>query len=782
MDGRVAAADDPHLPLEAGDAAHTLAVQPPDFSHDDAAELARDVFGLDGELTRLDGERDQNFRIDAPDGAFVLKVSNPAEERAVIAMQVAAMERMAAVEPGLSVPRVRRTRAGEPYALVERAGRTHVVHVVDFLHGVVLGRCDLDAEALGALGAAVARAGRALRGFFHPAAGRVILWDVQHALRLRPVVRYIESPDRAALVARALDGFEQRAARELPALRSQVVHGDLTLSNVLFGDDRRPTAIFDFGDAAHTVLVGDLAVTLAALVRGGEDTWETVRALVRGYEAVTPLEEEETAVLPYLVAARLAATVVISAWRVRRFPENTDYITAYDDSSWAALELFDALGHDEMVRRFARATAAGTVQRAGRQETTPRLARRRRRLLGAALEPLSYDRPVRPVRASGVWIVEADGRRLLDAYNNVPVAGHSHPRVVAAVAEQGALLNTNTRYLHESALELAERLTATMPRSLDTCLFVNSGSEANDLAWRLATAVTGGAGAIVSQSAYHGITTALADLSPSEWAEPERPAHVATVPPGDAAAVGDAASELADAGHRLGAMFLDAAWTSDGIFPDTRPYLPEAVRRVREAGGLFVADEVQCGHGRLGDHLWGFAASGAEPDFVTLGKPMGNGHPVAAVVTHAAVAETFARRRAPLFSTFGGNPVACSAALAVLDVVEEEDLVTRSAAVGTHLRTGLQELATRHPVVRDVRGAGLLVGVELMRDEATSEPLRAPTARAVANAMRDHGVLVGTTGPAGNVLKIRPPLVFEREHADLLVGVLDAVLAESAPR
>jgi 4-aminobutyrate aminotransferase-like enzyme/Ser/Thr protein kinase RdoA (MazF antagonist) len=778
----------------------TLEAPPPDLTAEEAADVAARLFGLSGRVSPLDSERDQNFRIDAAGESFVLKISNPAEDTATIAMQVEAILHVAAVDPGLPVPRVLRTREDEPFAPLERNGKTHVVHALTFLEGEELLPGDLDAETLHDFGAVVARMGRALRGFFHPAAAHDLLWDVKHAARLRPLVAHLESPGQAALVARVLDGFEERALPRFPHLRAQVVHGDLTLTNVLFDGERRPSAVIDFGDLTHTPLVCDLAVALAAVLRGGEDTFDTAEAVLRGYGSVIPLEDGEAAVLADSIAARQAAAVVISAWRVGRFPENAKYITALDAGSWAVLELFDSLGAGEVAHRLRRAAAPAlslhpplVPKRSG--PPTEELLERRRRLFGSAHLPLSYDRPMHMVGGDGVWMVDADGRRYLDAYNNVPVVGHSHPRVVEAIARQARLLNTNTRYLHESALELAQRLTATMPKGLDTCMFVNSGSEANDLAWQLATQVSGGSGGIVSAWAYHGVTAAIAALSPSEWPAGGQRSHVETVPAPDgyrgahrrdepgwveryAVSVGEAAAALADRGHRLAAMLLDSAWTSDGIFTEAPGYLSEAVHRVHEAGGLFVADEVQAGFGRFGSQFWSFQAGGVTPDFVTLGKPMGNGHPVAAVITRAEIADEYARQREPIFSTFGGNPVACAAGLAVLDVLDEERLVERAAQVGEHLRAGLDELARRHPVVGDVRGTGLLLGVELVDEPGRREPspLRA---QAVMNGMRERGVLIGTAGRDGNVLKIRPPLAFDRAHADLLLETLDRVLAEA---
>ncbi len=347
---------------------------------------------------------------------------------------------------------------------------------------------------------------------------------------------------------------------------------------------------------------------------------------------------------------------------------------------------------------------------------------------------------------------------MLDAYNNVPVVGHCHPRVTEAVVRQTRTLNTHARYLYEPLVELAERLLATMPpdAGLDTVMLVNSGSEANDIAWRIATAATGARGAIVTEHAYHGVTEAIADLSPEEWPPGHIPQHVTRIAP-----PGLEVPEL----DGLAATFLDCGLTSDGIYTPSANAIAALVDRTHDAGGLFVADEVQAGYGRLGEELWSFAGYGVTPDIVTLGKPMGNGYPVAAVITRREIAESspFAGE---IFSTFGGNPVAAQAALAVLDVIEDERLVARAARVGARLLACLRDLPS--PEIVDVRGRGLLVGVELATAEAAAR---------TADRLREAGILIGRTGPRGNVLKIRPPLVFGEEHVGLLVSAAQVSLA-----
>lgn len=413
------------------------------------------------------------------------------------------------------------------------------------------------------------------------------------------------------------------------------------------------------------------------------------------------------------------------------------------------------------------------------------LQRRRRAVLGPAYRHF-YDEPLRPVRGHDVWLFDAEGRRYLDCYNNVPCVGHCHPRVVAALAQQAATLNTHTRYFHEGVVDYAERLAALFPPALNTVMLTCSGSEANDLALRIAFDATGRRGVIVTENAYHGVTLALADISPS--LHPLGP-QVRSVPapnryraePGTdiaarfAADVQAAIDALRAAGVEPAALIVDTVFASDGIFPDDDGVLGAAARVIRQAGGLFIADEVQAGFGRSG-RWWAFEREAAllgkqVPDIVTLGKPMGAGHPLAGLVVQAPLAQAFGEHRR-YFNTFGGNTVSVAVGQAVLQVIEDEGLVQRAADAGEHLAAGVRALAHSHPAVGDVRAGGLYLGVEIVADRDTRAPA-GPAASRLVNLLRRDGMLISTCGSEANVLKIRPPLTFTREHADMLVAALD---------
>ncbi len=760
---------------------------PPAFGAQAARQILRDGFGVESlSLEPLSGERDQNFRVDTGNGErFLFKISNPADDGSVLAMQAAALLHIERVDPGLPVMRALPTAAGEAWLEVPGPeSRIYPARLFTFLPGQVRVNTALTTQAIRSHGQITARLGRALRGFFHPAADYEILWNITQLPKIRPLLSHVSDGTRRAQLEWILDRFDARVAPVLPGLRAQVIHGDMSLDNVLFDDDLLVSGIVDFGDMTHAPLVCDLAVAVADVLHGRGDAIEAADAIIGGYVSVTPLEDEEAWLLADLVAARLAAEVAITAWRCGMYPDNAAYAASGEPGARAFLDAIEAAGIDTVGRRFRDACR----QLPYRRSVTGALLERRRRALPRS--PLFYSQPVHLVRGEGVWLFDADDRRYLDCYNNVPVAGHSHPRVVQAVTEQQQLLATHSRYLHEAIVELAERLKSTLPPELDAVMVVNSGSEANDLAWRIARAATGRAGAVVTASAYHGLTEATHALSPEEWAEGQQPAHVATIPAPDgyrgpyrreedgwvqryAGRIDDAAVALGD--HGFAALYLDPAFTADGILAPPPAYLREAARRTVKLGGLVVADEVQAGHGRYGTHLWSFQASGITPDMVVMGKPMGNGFPVAALVVRSQLLEAIPGD-VELFSTFGGNPVACAAALAVLTVIEDEGLLANAAKVGSYLRQGLLTLAGRHPLVGDIRGEGLLLGVELA-DEARRPA--AAHARQVTEAMRERGILLGTTGPAGNVLKIRPPLVFRHEHADLLLQALDEVLAPS---
>ncbi len=410
------------------------------------------------------------------------------------------------------------------------------------------------------------------------------------------------------------------------------------------------------------------------------------------------------------------------------------------------------------------------------------LIARRQRLLGPAYR-LFYETPVHLVRGEGVWLYDAQGKAYLDCYNNVASLGHCHPHVTAATAAQASTYASHTRYLNEIVLDCAEKLVSHFPPELSQVMFTCTGSESNDLALRIAFAQTGGTGVIVTQNAYHGVTHTTAGLSPSLGQGVALGQHVRTIPAPDATELGadlaqtfaqhvqTAIDDLLRHGIKPAVLIVDTVFSSDGVFTNPAGFLKPAVEAIHKAGGLFIADEVQPGFGRTGTHWWGFQRHGLIPDMVSLGKPMGNGYPVAALVLRPEVLSEFGAK-ARYFNTFGGNAVAAATAIAVMEVIEQDSLLDNASTVGTHMATGLRTLAQRHAQLGPLRAAGLFLGQDITENGMPA----AKEAARIVNALRDAGVLISATGPKGHTLKIRPPLILKLSEADIFLDRLDQAL------
>lgn len=404
------------------------------------------------------------------------------------------------------------------------------------------------------------------------------------------------------------------------------------------------------------------------------------------------------------------------------------------------------------------------------------LIERRTRVLGPSYK-LFYDEPVHFVRGKGVRLYDPQGNAYLDVYNNVPCVGHCHPRVVEALATQAATLNTHTRYLSEIIISYAEKLLSTFPDPLSKVMFTCTGSEANDLAFRIANQATGNEGLIVTSNGYHGITATVAEASPSLGTGVPLGHHVRTVPAPDAFRIGSdkvanhfeasvkaAIADLARHGIKPAALIFDTIFSSDGVLSEPPGFIKGAVEAVQNAGGLFIADEVQPGFGRTGDTMWGFQRHGVQPDIVTIGKPMGNGMPIAGMIARPNLLAEFGKK-ARYFNTFGGNPVSCASALATLEVIQEEGLQENARVVGSYMQAGLKEIAEDFVQIGDVRGAGLFIGVDIVDNKDFQTPNK-DFALALVNRLRELRVLISASGPDGHALKIRPPLVFTQNDAD----------------
>ncbi len=781
---------------------------PPQLSVEEAQTAASDFYGISASAELLVSERDQNFLLcDRSGERYVLKIANPSEVRATLEMQNGAITHILEKESDLTIPRVRKNLAGEGICLLERNGdATFMVRLLDYIPGRFLKEVQPHTpELLRQLGRLLARMDRALEGYTHSGAERSIPWNVTSTAFVRDHLFDIEDAAERAIVDCFASQFERSVIPRLPSLRRSIIHNDGNDDNILIRENSRGESeiagVIDFGDMVFSAIICELAVSIAYVMLGKKNPLQEAGHVVTGYHRILPLEASELEVLFPLACMRLCTTVAMAAYRKKLFPQN-EYIRITKTSAGTLLrrlikvDLQLAQEVFEGICRGGTESAVPTPEEVfpSNDRSTEDLLQARSRHLGKSLST-AYERPLKIVKGRDQYLLDESGRPYLDAVNNVCHVGHCHPKVVEALHKQSALLNTNTRYLHDTIIDYAQRLSEKLPDPLNVCFFVNSGSEANELAIRLAKAHTGATDFIVIDGAYHGNTHSVMEISPYKFDAPGgsgAPPHVHKVPTPDgyrgqykqddpdagkmyAHAVKEVITTMTENGRRLAAFFGESLMSCGGQIIYPRNYLKEAYRHTRDAGGVCVADEVQVGFGRVGTHFWGFDTQDVVPDIVTLGKPMGNGHPVSAVVTTPEISESFAKGL-EYFNTFGGNPVSCAIAAAVLDVIEEEKLQENALRTGTALKEKLQLLKTNHKIIGDVRGLGLFLGIELVLDRQTLAPATQQAA-VIINRIKEEGILLSTDGPLHNVLKIKPPIIFSEPNVDFLIVALDKILS-----
>ena len=752
----------------------------PRLTVEGAAHIATIHYGITATtIEPLASERDQNFHV-RTNGleSFVLKISHKDESRASLELQERVLNHLRMQVPELRMPRVVPTVDAETLITVPgQDNQEHLVRMMTFVPGEVWAKIsNHDVAMRRSLGRALALVDAALAGF--PATGAFgnLKWDLAQAGWIREYFSYL-SPERRTLVEQVFDRYRVQTVARLSSLPSGLLYNDANDHNVLVADGR-VVSLIDYGDMVHGARICDLAIGIAYAIMGSASPLADAAEVVSGYHHAVPLTDGELEVLYSLICTRLCVSVTNSAYQRHVAPENA-YLQVSDKAAWELLQKLSAVDSGEALNAL-RAACGLTAFRSDDD-----IEASRQRHLSPNLS-IAYRKPLHIVRGYMQYLYDADGREYIDAVNNVAHVGHCHPRVVEAGQRQMAVLNTNTRYLHSLIVTYAERLCATLPAPLSVCFFVNSGSEASDLALRLARTHTGSRAMVVIDGAYHGNSSELVRISPYKYDGPGgagQPAFVRKVATPDVyrdwnghVGVREAIEDLARAGCSRPSFIAESLLGSCGQFVLPEGFLQEAYACTRAAGGVCIADEVQVGFGRVGTHFWGFETQGVVPDIVIMGKPIGNGHPIGAVVTTPEIAASF-NNGMEYFSTFGGNPVSCAIGLAVLDVIRDEGLQARALRVGEGLRRGFRELASRHQLIGDVRGLGLFVGVEFVRDRQTQAPAPEETAY-ICNRLSELGILVSVDGPLRNVLKIKPPLVFSEADVITFVQALDQILVE----
>ena len=689
------------------------------------------------------------------------------------------------------MPQILPTRSGERVLPLETIDGMCWARLVSYVDGTPLvHRGERPARFLESVGRTLGRLDSGLRGFDHPGAHRKMVWDIEHTADLVVHSGHIADVARRALVEKHLDHFQSAVLPRLAGLDRGVIHNDANDHNILIksdaGGEPALAGLIDFGDILHTITVAELSISCAYLMLDRDEPLSDAAHVIAGYHTIRPLTTTEQMLIFDLVIARLCASVLTAVHRRHLDPDNA-YHQISAQPVWRLLERLSALDRERSIQKLTDACAPAPAPTRSVNE----ILDVRRRFVGRNLS-VAYSEPLKIVRGHGQYLYNDSGRRYLDLVNNVCHVGHCHPRVVEAAARQMAELNTNTRYLHDNLAEYAVRLTATLPEALSVCYFVCSGTEANDLALRLARAYTGSKEIIVLDHAYHGHSPSLIEISPYKCEGPGGEGlapHAHKVPMPDpyrgphlgpyagllyADEVRSTLARIEGTGGKVGTFIAESLIGCGGQVVPAEGFLTAATNIVRAAGGVTVADEVQVGFGRVGSHFWAFETQGVVPDIVTLGKPIGNGHPMAAVVTTPEIAASFDTGM-EFFATFGGNPVSCAVGLAVLEVIQREGLQQHALEMGEGFLTGLRALKKRHTLIGDVRGLGLFIGVELVRDRETLEPADTEAAL-IINEMKRRGFLLSTDGPHHNVLKIKPPMVLQAHDVDATLTALDEVM------
>jgi 4-aminobutyrate aminotransferase-like enzyme/aminoglycoside phosphotransferase (APT) family kinase protein len=655
----------------------------------DLAAIAERLFGLVADVRPLPGEVDQIARLDTADDTYALRLSPPGTDRAVLEFHAGVLENLAGTQE-FRTPQPVPALDG---ALIVGLPDGRLARVLTWVPGEAFARLGRPAGMAGSIGRTAARVVTALAGLEHPAASRELLWSPYELSRtISSHAGAIAEPRRRRIVERAA---ARLIAADIARLPAQVIHNDLNDENLLCADGK-VVGVIDVGDTVMGPRIAEVAVASAYVMLGQDDPVTVGADVVRAFSEIVPVTAAEAAVVLDLVMARLAASVSLSAHRGGSNPHHT----ISEVAAWDLLERLDAADLNVIGAELAEA--------AGHQPSdhvSSNLLAARKRRLGPSLS-LSYDVPLEITRGSGAYVFDQRGRRYVDAVNNVAHVGHSHPRVSAAAAGQMAVLNTNTRYLHPEIVRYADRLAELLPDPLEVVFLVNSGSEANELAIRLIRAATGAHDMVCLDHGYHGNTSTLVDVSPYKFDGPGgsgQPDWVAVLPAPDpyrveefrgpeaGARYGIAAAEVLAARARpIAGLIAEALPGCAGQVVPAPGVLGAAYDSVRDRGGLVIADEVQTGFGRVGAAFWAFELHGVVPDVVTLGKPIGNGHPLGAVVTTRKIAAAFDAGM-EYFNTFGGNPVSAAVGNAVLDVIMDEGLQQNALRVGEVLMAGLRD-------------------------------------------------------------------------------------------
>lgn len=671
--------------------------------------------------------------------------------------------------------------------ILEIDGNETICRMLSFLDGEFLGDIKHTKSLFQSFGIFLAQMDINLKNFNnYTIMARQWGWNIQYLNLNKKYINDIPNAKDRNTIKYFFKQFEENIIPLLPDLRKQIIHNDVNEWNVLVKNGK-VSGIIDFGDLAYSPLINELAVAITYACYNKENPLECASIILKSYHSKLPLEEKEIKVIYYLIAARLLISVCNSAHSRKINPDNK-YALVSEKSAWKMLYRWLSINPIAAENRFN--AAIGLLVE--KPQSIEELVERRHKYISSILS-LSYDKPIYMSRSAFQYMYDCYGNTFLDAYNNIPHVGHSHPKVVAAGQKQMAKLNTNTRYLYDLLPEYAEKLLSKFPDSLNKVYFVNSGSAASDLAIRMAYQHTRHKKLMVMEHGYHGHTQIATDISDYKFSNPKGQGQkdyiIKTQIPdtyrgkyttnnGSAGKMyaKEAIEQIKSSDLPIAAFISEPILGCAGQVPLAKGYLKEIFPAIRKQGGVCIIDEVQTGFGRLGDYFWGFEAQNVLPDMVIIGKPMANGHPIGAVITTSEIADSFSKG-VEFFSSFGGNPVSCAIGLSVLEVMEEENLQENAKVVGDYYKSLLLELQKKYDCIGDVRGSGLFLGVEIIKEDSIEADVE--LAHYIKNKLKEQYILISTDGPYDSVIKTKPPLCFTKENAKKVVDNIDDILTVS---
>lgn len=745
-------------------------------------DILRKYYGIEAtEIKKLVGYDNVNYQIKTQEGKYIFKTYKKNDDLYDLVKAESEVLVHLSGSANNQFPKPIKTHDGVFVSLATIEGEEVIMRLLSFLEGSFFSEVTHTPKLFDSFGAFLANMNLQLQQLKnYTIKARVFEWDIQHVHLNAPLVDDISEPENRKIVRYFLQQYKEMVLPILPKLRKSIIHNDANDLNVL-ATDGKISGIIDFGDVVYSPLINELAVGISYAMMEKEDPVSWACYMIKAYHEILPLEPIEIDALYYLIAAQLCISVCNAAHNKKLNPDNR-YISISEKPAWRLLHQWISINPLKLKEAARRAVGMPIKKSIPIDE----IVENRHKSIPPIVS-LSYSNPIHMSRAAFQYMYDVDGNTFLDAYNNIPHVGHEHPKVVEAGQRQMAILNTNTRYAYDLLNEYADRILAKFPSNLNKVYFVNSGSAASDLAIRLARHHSGIGNIMVMEHGYHGHTQSGIDISDYKFSNKKGPGqkpYILKVPIPDSYGgkfkdedaglyyAREAIDLLNKYKEPLAAFITEPILGCAGQVPLAEGYLKYLYPEIRKQGGVCISDEVQTGFGRLGEYFWGYEAQGVIPDIVVLGKPMGNGHPMGAVVTTDAVANSF-NKGVEFFSSFGGNPVSCAIGLAVLDVIEEEGLQQNALEVGNHYIKLLNELKNEFGCIGDVRGSGLFLGAEIVDQDQKPDTRLAGI---IKNELRNRNILISTDGPYDNVIKSKPPLCFTKADAEYVVQQIADIL------